>query len=183
MRTMTAMRTMGRLGRRLPVTVVITAVLAALALVQPGPPAAESNGGVRVMPLGDEVFVAQIPPEADPTFEARIRAYNAALPDALRDKGPHVHLVDMHVALGTADLADGVHPTAAGYAKMGAVWYAALRSVSGALNPTGPPVGTPVRLVNTNSGRCLDVAGAGAAGGTRAVAWGCPRGGDQHGTP
>src|SRR2546423_14117386 len=55
MHTMTAMRTMGRLGRRLPVAVVITAVLAALALVQPGPPAAESNGGVRVMPLGDSI--------------------------------------------------------------------------------------------------------------------------------
>src|SRR3982751_1366023 len=55
MRTMTAMRTMGRLGRRLPFAVVTTAVLAALALVQPGPPAAESNGGVRVMPLGDSI--------------------------------------------------------------------------------------------------------------------------------
>src|SRR2546423_3885874 len=291
MRTVTAMRTMGRLGRRLPVAVVITAVLAALALVQPGPPAAESNGGVRVMPLGDsitdgfnvpggyridlwqrlagggytvdfvgsgvngppelgdhdheghsgwridqldanivtwlrtsaphtvlihigtndvnqnldlanaparlstlvdhilatapgvEVFVAQITPEADPTRETRIRAYNAALPGALQGKGSHVHLVDMHSAVSTADLADGVHPTAAGYAKMGAVWYSALRSVSGALNPTGPPVGTPVRLVNTNSGRCLDVAGAGTARGAPAGAWGCPRGGDQHGTP
>jgi lysophospholipase L1-like esterase len=281
MGTMTAMRTMARLGRRLPVAVVTTGVLAALALVQPGPPAAESNGGVRVMPLGDsitdgfnvpggyridlwqrlagggytvdfvgsgangppelgdhdheghsgwridqldanivswlrtsaphtvllhigtndvnqnfdlanaparlstlvdhilatapgvEVFVAQITPEADPTFEARIRAYNAALPDALRGKGPRVHLVDMHSALGTADLADGVHPTAVGYARMGAVWYAALRSVPDALNPTGPPIGTPVGLVNTNSGRCLDVTGAGTAGGTRTIVWDC----------
>src|SRR5207248_11796301 len=78
---------------------------------------------------GVEVFVAQITPEADPTFEARIRAYNAALPGALQGKGSRVDLVDMHSALSVADLADGVHPTAAGYAKMGAVWFAALRSV------------------------------------------------------
>src|SRR2546430_5469515 len=279
-----------RIRRRLPGAIVAAVVLAAVALLQPGTASAESNGGVRVMPLGDsitdgfnvpggyrvglwqrlaaggytvdlvgsgfngppelgdhdheghsgwridqldanivtwlrtsaphtvllhigtndvnqnfdpggaparlstlvghilatapgvEVFVAQITPEADPTFEARIRAYNAALPDALRDKGPHVHLVDMHGALGIADLADGVHPTAAGYAKMGAVWYAALRSVSGALNPTGPPVGTPVRLVNTNSGRCLDVGGAGASRGTPTIVWGCPGQAKPQGT-
>jgi len=122
---------------------------------------------------GVEVFVAQITPEADPTFEARIRAYNAALPGALQGKGSRVHLVDMHSALSVADLADGVHPTAAGYAKMGAVWFAALRSVPDALNPTGPPIGTPVGLVNTNSGRCLDVTGAATTAGTRTIVWDC----------
>src|SRR5207248_9721974 len=55
MRTMTAMRTMARLGRRLPFAVVTTAVLTALALVQPGPLATESNGRLRVLPLGHSI--------------------------------------------------------------------------------------------------------------------------------
>src|SRR5262245_10565633 len=55
MGTMTAMRTLAQLGRRLPGAAVTAVVLAALALVQPGAPAAESNGGVRVMPLGDSI--------------------------------------------------------------------------------------------------------------------------------
>src|SRR5215475_11187252 len=78
---------------------------------------------------GVEVFVAQITPESDPTQEARVQAYNAALPGVVQSKGPQVHLVDMHSALTTADLADGVHPNATGYDKMAAVWYSALRSV------------------------------------------------------
>jgi len=89
---------------------------------------------------GVELFVARITPETDPALEARVKAYNTALPAALRDKGPHVHLVDMHSALTTADLGDGVHPTAAGYAKMAAVWYSALQSVPAALTPSGPPI-------------------------------------------
>jgi lysophospholipase L1-like esterase len=120
-----------------------------------------------------EIFVAQITPETDATQESRVRAYNAALPDVVRGKGPHVHLVDMHSALSTADLADGVHPNAAGYAKMAAVWYSALQSVPAALSPTGPPVGTAVALVNTNSGRCLDVTGASTTAGTRTIIWDC----------
>jgi hypothetical protein len=122
---------------------------------------------------GVEVFVAQITPETDSTLEARVRAYNAALPGMVQGKGPHVHLVDMHSALTTADLADGVHPTAGGYDKMAAVWYSALRAAPVSLSPTGPPVGTPVSLVNVNSGRCLDVSGAGTAAGTATIIWDC----------
>jgi lysophospholipase L1-like esterase len=279
---------MPRIGRRLPRAMVAAVVLVAVALMQPGTASAESNGGLRVMPLGDsitdgfnvpggyrvglwqrlasggytvdlvgsgfngppelgdhdheghsgwridqldanivtwlrtsaphtvllhigtndvnqnldlanaparlstlvdhilatapgvELFVAQITPETDPTLEGRIRAYNAALPGALQGKGSHVHLVDMHGALTTADLADGVHPTAAGYAKMGAVWYSALRSVPAALIPGGPLIGTPVSLVNANSGRCLDVSGASSAAGTRTIIWDCHGGANQQ---
>src|SRR3954464_6255473 len=276
MRTMTAMRTMGRLGRRLPFAVVPPAVLAALALVQPGPPAAESNGGVRVMPLGDsitdgynvpggyrinlwqrlaaggyttdfvgsgfngpaslgdhdheghsgwridqidanivgwlqtytprtimlhigtndinqnfdvehaparlsalidkiratapnvELFVAQITPESDPTLESRVTTYNAALPGIVAQKGPMTHLVDMHSAITTSDLADGVHPNATGYDKMGARWYAALQSVPASLQGGGViPVGTAVNVTNPQSGRCIDASGAGTANGTQ----------------
>jgi lysophospholipase L1-like esterase len=122
---------------------------------------------------GIELFVAQITPESDATLESRVRAYNAALPGVLNGKGPHVHLVDMHSALTTADLADGVHPSAAGYAKMGTAWFSALQSVPAALNPAGPPVGSPAGLVNANSGRCLDVTGASMAAGTRTIIWDC----------
>jgi hypothetical protein len=122
---------------------------------------------------GVELFVAQITPETDPSLEARVQAYNAALPAMVQGKGSHVHLVDMHSALTTADLADGVHPTAAGYAKMGAVWHSALQSVPVSLTPSGPPVGAPVSLVNSNSGRCLDVSGASTAAGTQTIIWDC----------
>jgi hypothetical protein len=42
-------------------------------------------------------------------------------------------MVDMHSALTTADLIDGVHPTAGGYDKMAAVWFNALRAVPGSI--------------------------------------------------
>ena len=118
---------------------------------------------------GVELFVAQITPEADPTLEARVEAYNAALPGVVSGKGATVHLVDMHSALSAADLADGVHPTAAGYDKMAPVWYSALQSVPASLRPTGTPAG----LVNPQSGRCLDVSGGGTAAGTQTIIWDC----------
>jgi hypothetical protein len=50
--------------------------------------------------------------------------------------GKRVHLVNMHSAVATTELPDGVHPNAAGYDKMAAVWYTALRSVPGSIgNP------------------------------------------------
>lgn len=255
---------MPRVDRRLTGAIVAAAALAAVALIQPGTEYAQSNGGIRVMPLGDsitdgfnlpggyrtslwqrlagagytidfvgsrfngppelgdhnheghsgwrideidanivtwlrastphvvllhigtndldqnyhiseaparlstlvdhilanapgvELFVAQIIPEADPALAARVKAYNAALPAVLQGKGPHVHLVDMHGALTTADLADGVHPTAAGYAKMAAVWYSALQSVPAALTPSGLSSDTS-RIVGCSAARttCL----------------------------
>jgi lysophospholipase L1-like esterase len=126
---------------------------------------------------GAELFVAQITPESDPTLEARVEAYNAALPGVVAGKGPHVHLVDMHAALSTADLADGVHPTAAGYDKMAAVWYNALRSVPSSLTPLGP-----VAFVNPQSGRCLDVTGANSSAGTPTIIWDCHGGANQQWT-
>jgi cellulase/cellobiase CelA1 len=54
-----------------------------------------------------------------------------------------VHLVDMFSALTTADLADGVHPNAGGYAKMANVWFSALQSVPGSIGSTTPPTSPP----------------------------------------
>ncbi|MFE9251586.1 SGNH/GDSL hydrolase family protein [Streptomyces sp. NPDC007088] len=76
-----------------------------------------------------DVFVSDIIPLADPTLEERARTYNAAVPEVVRqwaDRGRRVHFVPMHDALGTDDLADGVHPNANGYSAMADRWYAAL---------------------------------------------------------
>jgi lysophospholipase L1-like esterase len=91
-----------------------------------------------------EVFVATIVTLS--ANDAGVRAYNAAIPGIVQTRaaaGRRVHLVDMYSALTTADLADGIHPNAGGYAKMATVWYNALRSVPGSLTngtatPTGP---------------------------------------------
>ncbi|MEV4460756.1 SGNH/GDSL hydrolase family protein [Microbispora sp. NPDC049633] len=91
-----------------------------------------------------EVFVATIIPLSG--ADATVRSFNAAIPGMVRTRaaaGRRVHLVDMYGALTTADLADGVHPSAAGYAKMATVWYDALRSVPGSLSD-GTPGPAPV---------------------------------------
>ncbi len=78
-----------------------------------------------------DVLVSDLVPLADPVLESRAAQYNAAVPgvvSVLAAQGRHVHFVAMHSALTTADLADGVHPTAGGYSKMAARWYSALVS-------------------------------------------------------
>ena len=87
-----------------------------------------------------EVFVAQITPLANAAQDSAARTFNSAIPGIVQSKvnaGKRVHLVDMHSALTTADLIDGVHPTAGGYDKMAATWFNALRSVPDSIgNPT-----------------------------------------------
>ncbi|MDT0424322.1 MULTISPECIES: SGNH/GDSL hydrolase family protein [Streptomyces] len=90
---------------------------------------------IRALLPDAEIFVASVPPQTDPTQQARVVAYNQALPGALAGKDAGVHLVRMYEALTTADLADGVHLTPAGYDRMAGVWFDALRSVPGALEP------------------------------------------------
>ena len=92
-----------------------------------------------------EVFVAQIIPLGWSEGDAAVNSFNAAIPGIVQSKvnaGKKVHLVDMHSALTASDLDDGVHPTAAGYDKMAAVWYNALRGRLGSpalADPTKPP--------------------------------------------
>jgi lysophospholipase L1-like esterase len=93
-----------------------------------------------------EVFVATVVPLSGQ--DARVRAFNAAIPPMVQSKvnaGRRVHLVDMFSALTLADLADGVHPNAGGYAKMAGVWFRALQSVPRSVGNAGPtpPVTTP----------------------------------------
>ncbi|RCG29918.1 GDSL family lipase [Sphaerisporangium album] len=131
-----------------------------------------------------ELFVAQVTPAADPAFESRIQAFNAAVPGVVAQKGPMTHLVDMHTGFTTADLADGLHPNQGGYDKMAARWFSALQSVPGSLTPqvTVPPVGTAVSVVNPQSNRCLDVSGASTAEGAQVHIWDCHGGTNQRWT-
>jgi lysophospholipase L1-like esterase len=121
-----------------------------------------------------EVFVATIIPLSSAGQESAARTYNAAIPGIVQSKvnsGKHVHLVDMHSVLTTADLIDGIHPTAGGYDKMAAAWYAALRSVSGSI---GTPVsGSTGAIRGVGSGRCLDVTGVSQANGAQVQIWDC----------
>ena len=137
---------------------------------------------IRATAPSVELFVAQITPETNATLEARVQAYNAALPGIVAGKGPLTHLVDMHSANTTADLADGVHPNATGYDKMAARWFSALQSVPGSLTPALPPVGTAVSLVNPQSNRCLDVNAASTTPGTQVHIWDCHGGTNQRWT-
>ncbi|KAB8174233.1 SGNH hydrolase [Microbispora catharanthi] len=93
-----------------------------------------------------EVFVATIIPLSNSGQEAAARTFNAAIPGIVQSKvnsGKHVHLVDMHSKLTTADLIDGIHPTANGYDKMAAAWYAALQSVPGSIGQGPSPSPSP----------------------------------------
>jgi lysophospholipase L1-like esterase len=140
-----------------------------------------------------EVFVAQIIPLANAGQDSAARTFNAALPGIVQSKvaaGKHVHLVDMHSALTTADLTDGVHPTATGYDKMAATWYAALRSVPGSIgNPGGgspsPSPSTTASagaLRGVGSGRCLDDPNSTTTNGSQVQIWDCSGGANQRWT-
>ena len=127
-----------------------------------------------------DVFVATIIPLSNSGQEAAARTFNAAIPGIVQTKvnsGKHVHLVDMHSKLTTADLIDGIHPTAGGYDKMAAAWYAALQSVPGSIGQPGGPSPTPTprtsAIRGVGSGRCLDVTGASQANGTQVQIWDC----------
>ena len=125
-----------------------------------------------------DVFVAQIIPLANSGQAAAVRTFNAALPGIVQSKvnaGKRVHLVDQYSALTTADLIDGIHPTATGYDKMAAVWYRALQSVSGSIGTPGSGGGTyqNVQLVGVGSGRCLDVPNGSTTNGTAVQLYDC----------
>jgi lysophospholipase L1-like esterase len=123
---------------------------------------------------GADVFVASIIPLSNSGQNNAARTFNATIPGMVQSKvnaGKRVHFVDMHSALTTGDLIDGVHPTAGGYDKMAATWHTALRSVQGSI---GDPVSsTGQALVNTAAGRCLDVPGSNTTNGTQPIIWSC----------
>ncbi|GAA1532423.1 SGNH/GDSL hydrolase family protein [Dactylosporangium maewongense] len=139
-----------------------------------------------------DVFVASIIPLSNSGQESAARTFNATIPGMVQGKvnaGKRVHFVDMHAALTTGDLIDGVHPTASGYDKMAATWYTALRAVPGSIGDPGTPTspGTPTggtgdALASAASGRCLDVPGSNSANGTQPIIWDCNGAANQRWT-
>ncbi|AQZ61956.1 GDSL family lipase [[Actinomadura] parvosata subsp. kistnae] len=133
-----------------------------------------------------DVFVATIIPLSNSGQEAAARTFNAAIPGIVQSKvssGKHVHLVDMHSKLTTSDLIDGIHPTAGGYDKMAAAWYAALQSVSGSIGQPGDNPSGAMAIRGVGSGRCLDVTGASQTNGAQAQIWDCNSQPNQQWTP
>jgi lysophospholipase L1-like esterase len=66
------------------------------------------------------------------TIMDRVDAYNEAVKsivEARKQAGENIELVDMYAPLNAAqpDMYDGLHPTLAGYAQMGDVWFDALK--------------------------------------------------------
>ena len=65
------------------------------------------------------IIVAQIINAKDGGTESKIQAFNKAVPGVVKqraDGGHHVTVVDMS-SITTSDLADGLHPSDAGYRK------------------------------------------------------------------
>jgi lysophospholipase L1-like esterase len=87
-----------------------------------------------------KLIVASIPPiddannyfASDGNSNARAIAYNAAIPGvvaAQRALGEQVFFFDMNHMLNVSDIADGLHPTLAGYNKMGDAWFSAIQAI------------------------------------------------------
>jgi GDSL-like Lipase/Acylhydrolase family len=89
-----------------------------------------------------DLIVANIPPIDDAHNEfktgndnsanLRAMAFNATIPGivaAHRAQGERVHFVDINSKLMLSDIADGLHMTPAGYAKVADVFYAAIVSL------------------------------------------------------
>jgi lysophospholipase L1-like esterase len=98
------------------------------------------------LPAGGKLYVSTIPTLGSTTYGAYIPLvdqYNADIPGIVQSKvaaGKPVFLVDMHSVITASDLTDEIHPTAAGYDKMGNAWYAIIKN-----DLTGAPVSTPTR--------------------------------------
>ncbi|KAF2177243.1 carbohydrate esterase family 3 protein [Zopfia rhizophila CBS 207.26] len=78
---------------------------------------------------GAVVLVAKIINAKNADTEARIKTFNEAVPGAVKqraDQGQKVAVVDQSV-VGVDELVDGLHPTTAGYAHMGDVWFEGIK--------------------------------------------------------
>lgn len=86
---------------------------------------------------GVRLFVARLIGARDPAVQARVDAYNAAIPGIVAGKGPQVRLVDMRSVDG-AGLADKLHPNDDGYARMADLWFRAVTPVLARMSWAGP---------------------------------------------
>lgn len=105
------------------------------------------NAPARLAALLDQIsarapdallVVAQIVPTHDDTTNARVEAYNAAIPALVEERlsaGKHLLLVDMYAPFvavpdfETTLMGDFLHPDDAGYVVMGRTWYSAIESL------------------------------------------------------
>jgi lysophospholipase L1-like esterase len=79
-----------------------------------------------------KIFLSTIAPTLNATANAQMAAYNAAAREIVRTRAAAqrpIWLVGGGGKLSSADLADGVHPNAAGYRKLAHAWHAALVDV------------------------------------------------------
>ncbi|MGQ4649546.1 GDSL-type esterase/lipase family protein [Lyngbya aestuarii] len=92
------------------------------------------------------LLVSSIPPIEDSlTKNENAIAFNQYLPDTVSDKiaqGKKVTFVDNFRSLTTADIYDGMHPSAEGYAKIADNWYSWLSSSQDSLSNLENLIGT-----------------------------------------
>lgn len=93
--------------------------------------------GARWNPRG-RIFVMNILRRLD-GFNPTVQAANALLPAMIAGKAfaSYVTLIDQYNALLDGDYADAVHPAAAGYAKLAAVYWSAMSATVASLRVTG----------------------------------------------
>jgi len=91
------------------------------------------------LPTAGKIYVAQITPRTDnSTWNDRTKEFNSKVPALVAQKvaaGKDVYVVNMYGdpvtnpnGVMTTNLADGLHPTQAGYDKMGDIWFNAIRN-------------------------------------------------------
>ncbi|HEV7963665.1 MAG TPA: SGNH/GDSL hydrolase family protein [Actinoplanes sp.] len=76
------------------------------------------------------VVVAAIVPSTDATVNGRVNAFNAAVPGVVAQHA-NARFADLNSTITAADMADALHPSDAGYAKMASLWYSALEGIVG----------------------------------------------------
>jgi lysophospholipase L1-like esterase len=67
-----------------------------------------------------------------PSSANAVDTYNAAIPGLVQTRasaGKHVKYLDQFNDFPASELADGVHPNPAGYARMAGVWYAGIKDL------------------------------------------------------
>jgi lysophospholipase L1-like esterase len=117
---------------------------------------------------GTVVVASSLIASRNADINARISAFNAALPGLMAQKtaaGKLVYFADLHRVVTTAEMSDDIHPNDAGFAKMGALWSSVLKPVL--LGRNG------VAITSSLNGRCLDVPGSRPADGVTLQMYDC----------
>ncbi len=88
------------------------------------------------------IIVTTLLPRGEPYNTWINTTFNPYVPvkvAAQKALGRKVYFLDMNAYLTTADLFDGLHPNAAGYAKMAAAWFPAITNIISTLGDTNAP--------------------------------------------